>query len=90
MSFTTTNSSPRVMIMQADYIKKDGNGNVGLNGIKKFKVIGPDNIKYYIDGRPVSKEEANALNPDIIASINVNKRNLAKGTDDEIRIQTKK
>lgn len=90
MSFTTTNSSPRVMIMQADYIKKDGNGNVGLNGIKKFKVIGPDNIKYYIDERPVSKEEANALNPDIIASINVNKRNLAKGTDDEIRIQTKK
>nr|WP_315034287.1 M56 family metallopeptidase [uncultured Chryseobacterium sp.] len=82
--------TPKVMVMQADYIKKDGSGNIALNGIKKFKISGWDNVKYYVDGREVSKDEANVLKPESIASITVNKRNLVKGTDDEIRIQTKK
>ncbi|AZA85237.1 hypothetical protein C1637_15825 [Chryseobacterium lactis] len=82
--------SPRVMVMQADYIKKDGSGNIALNGVKKFKVSGGDNIKYYIDGKEVSKEEANALSPDNIASVNVYKGKMVKGAEGEIKIQTKK
>ncbi|CAH0172827.1 M56 family metallopeptidase [Chryseobacterium sp. Bi04] len=90
VSFTSVGSSPKVMVMQADYIKKDGDGNIAMNGIKKFKVSGWDDLKYYIDGREASKEEADALKPENIAGVTVFKENKAKGTRNEIRIQTKK
>lgn len=90
ISFTSVSNTPRVMVMQADYIKKDGDGNIAMNGIKRFKVSGWDNVTYYIDGREVSKEEADALKPESIASVTVFKENKAKGTKNEIRIQTKK
>ncbi|MCJ7932208.1 MAG: M56 family metallopeptidase [Chryseobacterium sp.] len=89
-SFITSNSSPKVMVMQADYIKRDGKGNISLNGIKNYKMSGWDNAKYYIDGREVSKEELDALKPENIASMNVMKENKVRGSQGEIRIQTKK
>lgn len=79
-----------VIVMNADFIKKDGDGNIAMNGVKKFKVAGWDNIKYYIDGRESSKEEVNNLKPENIASMNVIKQSLVKGNQNEIRIQTKK
>ncbi len=36
ISFTTINSSPKVMVMQADFIKKDGNGDITMNGVKSI------------------------------------------------------
>lgn len=90
MSFTTLNGSPKVMVLQADFIKKDGNGNITMNGVKKYNMKGMDNIKYFIDGVEVSKEQAHALRPETIASINIIKENAVRGTQNEIRIQTKK
>ncbi|PKF75697.1 M56 family metallopeptidase [Chryseobacterium sp. PMSZPI] len=89
-NFTTVNTEPKIIVMQADFIKKEGNGNMAMNGIKKFKVTGWDNVKYYIDGRETSKEEVNNLKPENIASMNVIKESIVKGTQNEIRIQTKK
>ncbi|MBV8327711.1 M56 family metallopeptidase [Chryseobacterium sp.] len=84
------NTSPKVMVMQADYIKKDGQGNVAMSGIKKFNMSGWDDVRFFVDGREVSKEEVNALKSETIASINVMKENKLRGTRGEIRIQTKK
>ncbi|OCA69234.1 antirepressor [Chryseobacterium contaminans] len=90
MSFTTINSSPKVMVLQADFIKKDGNGNITMQGVKKYNMKGWDNIKYFIDGVEASKEQVQALKPENIASMNVIKENAIRGTQNEIRIQTKK
>ncbi|QIY89710.1 M56 family metallopeptidase [Chryseobacterium gallinarum] len=88
--FTTTHNSPKVIVMQADYIKKDGNGNIAMNGVKKFNVNGMDDARFYVDGTEVSKKEAMSVDPKSIASININKESLVKGTKSEVRIQTKK
>lgn len=90
INFSKVGNSANVIVMNADFIKKDGNGNMAMNGVKKFKVAGWDNVKYYIDGRESSKEEINSLKPENIASMNVIKQNLVKGTQNEIRVQTKK
>ncbi|KFF74353.1 hypothetical protein HX13_09195 [Chryseobacterium sp. P1-3] len=89
-NFITTHNPPKVIVMQADYIKKDGNGNIAMNGVKKFNVNGMDDARYYVDGTEVSKKEAMSVDPKSIASININKESLVKGTKSEVRIQTKK
>ena len=88
--FNKPNSKARTMIMEADYIKRDGNGNIAMNGVKKFNINGWDNLKVYIDGKEVSKEEAQALKPEKISSITVNKQSTESNQSGEIRIQTKK
>lgn len=81
-----------VMVMNADFVKKDGNGNMDMKGVKRFNISGVDDFryKYYIDGRESSKEDLNALNPENIVRMNVIKGSLVKGTQGEIRIETKK
>ncbi|MDF2552412.1 MAG: antirepressor [Chryseobacterium sp.] len=48
-----------------------------------------DNIKIYINGKSVSKEEMNNLNPNDISSINVNKSNSNGKQTGEIHIKIK-
>ncbi|AZA89711.1 Antirepressor regulating drug resistance, predicted signal transduction N-terminal membrane component [Chryseobacterium nakagawai] len=86
----TLTGSPKIMVMQADFIKKDGNGNITMNGVKKYDMKGWDNIKYFVNGNEVSKEEALAIKPENIERINIIKENVVRGTQNEIRIQTKK
>jgi hypothetical protein len=47
-----------VMVMNADFIKKDGNGNMDMNGVKRFNISGGDDFryKYYIDGKRALKK----------------------------------
>lgn len=90
MSFTTVNSFPKVMVLQADFVKKEGNGNITMNGVKKYNMKDWDNVKYFIDGVEVTKEQAHSLKPENIASINIIRENAVRGTQNEIRIQTKK
>lgn len=90
INFVKAGKSPNVMVLQADFIKKDGNGNIAMNGIKRYNMNGFDDAKFFVDGRQVSKEEFHSLQPETIASMNVIKGNMVKGVDSEIRIQTKK
>ncbi|PTT34426.1 hypothetical protein DBR28_13615, partial [Chryseobacterium sp. HMWF028] len=57
-----TSGSPGVIVMNADFIKKDGNGNIAMNGVKKFKITDSDDVKYkyYIDGKEVSQNDVNS------------------------------
>lgn len=80
----------RTMELQADYIKKDANGMIAMNGVKKFKVNGWDDTKIFLDGREITKSEMDAVKPENIASITINKENGANIRRGEIRIQTKK
>lgn len=80
----------RTMELQADYIKKDANGMVAMNGVKKFKVNGWDDTKIFLDGKEITKSEMDAIKPENIASIMINKENGANIRRGEIRIQTKK
>ncbi|WP_333597513.1 M56 family metallopeptidase [Chryseobacterium flavum] len=82
--------APKVIIMKADYIKRDGQGNLAARGIKQYKTDGYD-VRYFINGSEVSKEEINTFKAENIASINVIKENKMRGIPQaEIRIQTKK
>ena len=89
-SFATVSTAPKVMVMQADFIKKDGDGNITMNGVKRYNMNNMDNAKFFIDGSEVSKETFHTVKPENIASVNVMKENKLKGTQSEIRIQTKK
>lgn len=84
-------SSPNVIVMNADFIKKDGNGNIAMNGVKKFKISGSDNVKYkyYIDGREVSKDDINSLDTSNISRVNVNTQKKGDLKQGEVRIETK-
>ena len=88
--FTRIDGSSKVMVMQADYIKKDGNGNISLNGIKRFDFNSDEGYQFYVDGREVTREEFKKIKPENIRSINVNKENKVTGKVGEISIQTKK
>ncbi|WP_153393004.1 M56 family metallopeptidase [Chryseobacterium vaccae] len=81
---------PKMMEMEADFIRKDPKGEITMNGIKRFKLNEWNNTKIFIDGREVSREEMEALKPEKIASITINKHNSASIRRGEIRIQTKK
>lgn len=58
----------------------------------RVKSIGGDTsgMKIYIDGKEVTKQEMEALKPDEIKNLNVNKKTVDGKTTGEIRIQTKK
>ena len=63
--------------------------NSEVEGLKSMKVISDKSIKYYINGKLSNKEEMDKLNPNDIATVNVNK-NVNNGKEEgEIRIQTK-
>ncbi|MDW9378881.1 M56 family metallopeptidase [Chryseobacterium sp. JV558] len=91
-NFTMITSAPKVMVMHADFIKKDGNGNIAMNGVKKFSINGNDdhNYKYYIDGREASKDDVNALNSANISKVMVNTQKDGEVKKGEVRIETKK
>ncbi|WP_080779492.1 M56 family metallopeptidase [Chryseobacterium phocaeense] len=93
--FKTTDSDKpmmnRTMEMSADFMKKDSNGNIALNGVRKFKVTGGlDDTKVFLDGKEITREEMNAIKPETIARVMINKANGAGGSKGEIRIETKK
>lgn len=78
------------MEMEADFIRKDPKGEITMNGVKRFKLNEWNNTRIFIDGKEVSREEMEALKPDKIASITINKNGSASIRRGEIRIQTKK
>lgn len=87
-----TKGSPDVIVMNADFIKKDGNGNIAMNGVKNFRIDSNDDAKYkyYIDGREVSKEDINSLDTNNISKVNVNTQKKGDFRQGEVRIETKK
>ncbi|MBP2615309.1 M56 family metallopeptidase [Chryseobacterium jejuense] len=92
INFAKIGNSSKVIVMNADFIKKDGNGNISMNGVKKFNISGADDImyKYYIDGREVSKEDINRLNPANISRIMVNNQKTEELKKGEIKVEIKK
>lgn len=76
--------------VSADKIKYNlATRNSEVEGLKSMKVISDKSIKYYINGKLSTKEEMDKLNPNDIATVNVNK-NVNNGKEEgEIRIQTK-
>ncbi len=59
------------------------------SGIKNIN--GTDDMKIYFDGKEVTKQQMEALNPDKIKRMSVNKKTVDGGrTSGEIRIETKK
>lgn len=48
------------------------------------------NMKLYIDGKEVTKQELDALDPNKIKNMNVNKRTTDGNSSGDIRIETKK
>lgn len=87
-----SSGSPDVIVMNADFIKKDGNGNIAMNGVKNFSISGTDDAKYkyYIDGREVSKDDVNSLDTNKISKVNVNTQKKGDFKQGEVRIETKK
>lgn len=84
-------SISRTMEFQADNMRRDSDGNIALNGVKKFKVSGDsDDMKFFLDGKEITKSEMDAIKPENIASVSVNKTNTNNVKRGEIRIQTKK
>ena len=79
-----------VVNISADKIKYNlTTKNSEVEGLKSMKVISDKSIKYYINGKLSTKEEMDKLNPNDIATVNVNK-NVNNGKEEgEIRIQTK-
>lgn len=95
-------NNPWVIAIDAN-VPKDGMVNVSadkikynlttknseVEGLKSMKVFSDKSIKYYINGKLSTKEEMDKLNPNDIATVNVNK-NVNNGKEEgEIRIQTK-
>ncbi len=68
----------------------DKNGNAEISGIKEMDLMPSyPKTKIYINGKLSTKEEMDKLNPNDIATVNVNK-NVNNGKEEgEIRIQTK-
>ena len=91
-AFIKFDGKPDVIVMNADFIKKDGNGNIAMNGVKNFKISGSDDVKYkyYIDGREVSKDDVNSLDTSNISKVNVNTQKKGDFKQGEVRIETKK
>lgn len=79
-----------VVNISADKIKYNlTTRNSEVEGLKSMKVFSDKSIKYYINGKLSTKEEMDKLNPNDIATVNVNK-NVNNGKEEgEIRIQTK-
>lgn len=83
-------STNKTMELDADYIKKDAKG-IALNGVKKINVNGwGDNTKVSITGKEVSKGEFEAMKPENIENITINKQDEINAKQAEIGVQTKK
>lgn len=50
----------------------------------------PNNTRYYLNDKEITKEEMNAVKPDDIASVNINKNSNKDTETAEVRIKTKK
>jgi len=75
--------------LRADVMYVDKNGNAEISGIKEMDLMPSPKTKIYINGKLSTKEEMDKLNPNDIATVNVNK-NVNNGKEEgEIRIQTK-
>ena len=75
--------------LRADIMYVDKNGNAEISGIKEMDLMPSPKTKIYINGKLSAKEEMDKLNPNDIATVNVNK-NVNNGKEEgEIRIQTK-
>ncbi|WP_228414033.1 M56 family metallopeptidase [Chryseobacterium sp. CH21] len=87
-----SSGSPGVVVMNADFIKKDSDGNIAMNGVKKFTISGTDDVKYkyYIDGREVSQDDVNSLDAKNISRVNVNTQKTGSLKQGEVRVETKK
>lgn len=78
----------RAFRIHADNIKISNNGtSIIASGFKNAE--GVENMKIYIDGKESTKEQMEAIKPEAIRSINVNKRNTDGKTIGEIKIETK-
>lgn len=78
----------RVFRVNADNIKISNNGtSIIASGIKNTEGI--ENMKIYIDGKESTKEQMEALKPESIKSININKKSTDGKTTGEIKIKTK-
>ena len=60
---------------------------VSGEGLKKYS--GDKNMKFYIDGKEVSRNELESLDPKKIKNMNVNKRTTDGNSSGEIKIETK-
>ncbi|WP_029293578.1 M56 family metallopeptidase [Chryseobacterium hispalense] len=79
----------RTFRINADNIKISNNGtSIIASGIKNTEGI--ENMKIYIDGKESTKEQMEALKPESIRSMNINKRNTDGKSSGEIKIETKK
>ena len=76
-------------LLRSDFIYFYKNGNAEISGIKEMDLMPSPKTKIYINGKLSAKEEMDKLNPNDIATVNVNK-NVNNGKEEgEIRIQTK-
>lgn len=79
----------RVLRINADNIKFRNNGtSIISSGFKNAKGI--EELKIYIDGKESTKEQMEALKPESIRSVNINKSNMDGKAAGEIKIETKK
>ncbi|SHF26068.1 M56 family metallopeptidase [Chryseobacterium takakiae] len=75
--------------LNADNIKISNNGtSIIASGFKNAEGI--ENMKIYIDGKESTKGQMEALKPESIKSVNINKKNTDGKTTGEIKIETKK
>lgn len=75
--------------LRADIMYVDKNGNAEISGIKEMDLMPSPKTKIYINGKLSTKEEMDKLNPNDIATVNVNKNVNNSKEEGEIRIQTK-
>ncbi|MBL1220721.1 hypothetical protein JET18_07735 [Chryseobacterium sp. L7] len=90
--FKSTNSDKpfqnNTIVLEADRIT-NSKGTTVSKGIKRFKVNGLDDTKIFLNDREITKEEMEAVKPETIASITINKSNDGAIPKGEIRIKTK-
>ncbi|MBB4805713.1 putative nucleic acid-binding Zn-ribbon protein [Chryseobacterium defluvii] len=84
------NTSPgKVMKIDTDYIKVgDKKNKIIVSGLKNAE--GTGDMKIYVNGKEVTKQEMNALNPNDIKNISINKNTNNGRSSGEVRIETKK
>lgn len=88
-SYNIPSDKDKVIRINSDYIRTgDKKNGIIISGLKNAS--GTGDMKFYIDGKEVSKEELEALKPSDIKSMNVNKNNNNGRASGEIRIETKK
>lgn len=79
----------RTFRINADNIKISNKGaSIIASGIKNTEGI--ESMKIYIDGKESTKEQMEALKPESIRSMSINKRNTDGKSSGEIKIETKK